>query len=118
MSDADKQGAVAAAESWLALLDEKDFEGSWETAAGLFRGAISAKLWEESLEKAYGGVGRPQSRVLDTADHKTELPGAPDGEYFILAYKTVFENKENGIETVVLMMDTDERWHVSGYFVR
>ena len=118
MSDADRQEAVAAAESWLALLDRKDFEGSWQTAAGLFRSAVSAKLWEESVEKAYGNVGRPQSRALDTADYKTELPGAPDGEYFVLTYNTAFEKKQNGVETVVPMRDTDGKWHVSGYFVR
>ena len=118
MSDADRQEAVAAAESWLALLDAGDLEESWEAAAVLFRAAISSQQWGDSLESAYGGVGRPKSRTLDTAEYKDELPGAPDGEYFILTYKTHFERKQNGVETVVPMRETDGTWRVSGYFVR
>ncbi len=118
MSDADRQDAVTAAESWLALLDARDFEGSWEEAAALFRAAVSPQQWEDSVESAYGGVGRPKSRTLDTAEYKTELPGAPDGEYFVLTYKTQFERKQSGVETVVPMRDTDGTWRISGYFVR
>ncbi len=118
MSDVEKEKAVVAAESWLALLDEDDFEGSWQAAAEVFRGAVSAHVWEEEARNAYGRVGRPQSRVLDTADYKTELPGAPDGEYFIITFKTVFERKAAGVETVVPMKDSDGEWHVSGYWIR
>jgi hypothetical protein len=46
------------------------------------------------------------------------LPGAPDGEYVVVKYRTRFEHKEQAEETVVPMRDRDGVWKVSGYFVK
>jgi hypothetical protein len=46
------------------------------------------------------------------------LPGAPDGEYVVIQFKTAFENKKFAIETVTPMLDGDGKWRVSGYFIR
>jgi hypothetical protein len=46
------------------------------------------------------------------------LPGAPDGEYVVIQYRTSFENKNDAIETVTPMKDTDGTWRVSGYYVK
>jgi hypothetical protein len=46
------------------------------------------------------------------------LPGAPDGEYVVIHFHTVFANKADAIETVTPMRGRDGRWRVSGYFVR
>ena len=110
--------ATAAADAWLALIDADDVQKSWEEAASLFRAAVTAEVWGDSLHKALGPIGKPMERELDTATYKSELPGAPDGHYVILTYNTRFENKAHGVETVVPMMDADGSWRVSGYFVK
>lgn len=45
------------------------------------------------------------------------LPGAPDGEYQIIQYRTVFANKAGAVETVVLARVGDQ-WEIVGYFIR
>ena len=50
--DKAEQAAVAAAESWLKLVDEEKYDASWEQAAKLFKGAVSREKWREAIEGA------------------------------------------------------------------
>lgn len=118
MTNKENSEAVEAAESWLAMTDAGDADGSWEAAASLFKSALDNETWATSLNAAQGPLGKPISRKLKSEKFVKELPGAPDGEYCVIEYDTVFENKKNGIETVVPMKDTDGVWRVSGYFMK
>jgi hypothetical protein len=42
----------------------------------------------------------------------------PDGQYVVIQYKTAFENKKAGVETITPMLDKDKKWRVSGYFIK
>jgi lysyl-tRNA synthetase class 2 len=116
--ETDEQAAVAAAEKWLALIDRRDTEESWNQAAGLFKNAVTIEKWRESLSPVQELSGKLVSRRLKSKQYATELPGAPDGEYVVIEYESSFENKRNSTETVVPMKDPDGEWRVSGYFVK
>ena len=117
MNDHD-EAAERAAIDWLGMTDRGDATASWESAASLFRRAVSADRWRDSLAAAREPLGAVVSRRLETARAVTELPGAPDGEYVVLQFSTVFEHKRSATETVTPMRDTDGEWRVSGYFIR
>lgn len=104
--------------TWLALVDDSKYTESWGTAAEYFKNVITAEKWEQSAKAVRKPVGKIQSRILKSIKFKTELPGVPDGEYFIIQYNTSFENKMNSVETNTLMRDKDGRWRVVGYFVK
>ncbi|HEX8720288.1 MAG TPA: DUF4019 domain-containing protein [Pyrinomonadaceae bacterium] len=118
----DNQGteaeAAAAAQDWLELIDKGDSSESYNRAAGLFKSAVSPEQWRSSLAAAQAPLGKALSRSLKSISYAEELPGAPDGKYYIIEYDTAFERKRNGTETVVPMLDEDGVWRVSGYFVR
>lgn len=116
--DERQRSALGAAEAWLASIDERDAETTWQGAATLFRGAVTPESWSDSLAKVQGALGLATSRALASAETKTEMPGAPDGEYVVFKFTTSFERKEHGEETVVPMLDDDGEWRVSGYFVK
>ena len=42
----------------------------------------------------------------------------PDGNYIVLQYDTLFENKAAAVETVTLSQDSDGQWRVAGYFIK
>ena len=107
-----------AADAWLSKIDEGDTAHTWAEASSVFRAAVSEADWATSLSRAQGPIGKPLERTFESAEYKSELPGAPDGHYVILTYKTRFEHKEHGQETVVPQLDTDGAWRVSGYFVK
>ena len=110
--------ALAAAQDWLELIDEGDAAESYRRAASLFKAAVSLEQWRSSLAAAQAPLGRPLDRSLKSSRYAEELPGAPDGKYYVIEYDTAFERKKNGTETVVPMLEEDGVWRVSGYFVR
>ena len=116
-SDAKKRDADQAAGKWLALVDGRQYLESWNSAATLFKQQVSADQWLQAIGAARKPLGSMISRKLVSATYATSLPGAPDGEYVVLQYQTTFQFKQSAIETVTPMLD-DNRWRVSGYYVR
>ena len=115
---AKKKAAQKAAESWLSLVDSGKYGESWSAAATLFRNAIPQEKWEATIRAVRDPLGKLSSRAFKSADYSTSLPGAPDGEYVVLQYDTVFEHKHAAVETIVPMLEADGTWKVSGYFIK
>lgn len=116
-SEQKKHDADQAAGKWLALVDGEQYSESWNRAATLFKQQVSADQWLQAIGAARKPLGSMISRKLVSATYATSLPGAPDGEYVVLQYQTRFQFKASAIETVTPMLD-DNRWRVSGYYVR
>ena len=110
--------ASAAADAWLAHLDGGDLAASWSDASSLFRQMVTREQWAEQHGRLVSVLGRPQERWLRDTEHRTAVSGAPDGQYVLLRYDTRFERKQEAVETVVTMLDSDGAWHVGGYFVQ
>jgi len=112
------QRAQTAAEAWLTLVDQSQYEQSWDQAAKLFKGAVTREKWAEAAKGVREPLGKLVARRLSTAKYAESLPGAPDGKYVIIQYDTSFESKKSAVETVTPMLDPDGAWRVSGYFVK
>ena len=110
--------AEAAAEAWLKFVDSGDYSQSWVEASSFFKSHVTQKEWERQIQAARGPLGALLSRKLKSAAYKTELPGAPDGQYVVIQYDTSFADKKSSVETVTAMLDKDGQWRVSGYFIR
>ena len=110
--------AVEAARAWLGLVDAGEYGHSWQEAAVYFRNAIPKEKWIKALNGVRLPLGELVSRKLKTAVYATSLPGAPDGEYVVIQFDTVFANKQTAIETVTPMKDPDGAWRASGYFIK
>lgn len=115
--DAEK-AAIASSQAWLELVDNEKYAESWEETAGYFKSAISKDKWQETLQAVRKPLGKTISRELESHQYTTSLPGAPDGEYVVIQYKTAFETKKSGIETITPMLDKDGKWRVSGYYIK
>lgn len=110
--------AQAAADAWLAALDAADYGASWDAAAALFRNAVPRSGWEQAARATRSPLGAVRERQAAGAQFTRTLPGAPDGEYVVIQYRTRFEHKAAAVETVTPMRDPDGQWRVSGYFIR
>lgn len=109
---------IAASDAWLAVVDAERYDDSWEKACTLFRGAVSKDQWVRQAAGVRGPLGPVLSREVTSAEYATKLPGAPDGEYVVIQYRTKFQNKADAIETVTPMRDQDGVYRVSGYYIR
>lgn len=113
-----EKSAVSAAEKWLGIVDEGKYVESWKEAAEYFRNAVKQDQWEQTAQATRQPLGKLVSRKVSSTSYKTSLPGAPDGEYFVIQFATSFENKKSAVETVTPMKDKDGKWKVSGYFIK
>ena len=116
-SPAKQQAAEQAAGKWLALVDGIQYDEAWRRASSLFRKQVSKAQWRQGMQAARDPLGPMTSRQLMSATYATSLPGAPDGEYVVIQYRTSFEFKKSAVETVTPMLDNGQ-WRVSGYYVR
>jgi hypothetical protein len=115
---ASETAAAEAVQAWLALVDKGEFGQSWTDASAYFRGAVTREQWEQALTGSRKPLGRVLSREMTSADYQTSLPGAPDGEYVVILFKTSFENKKSAVETVTAIREKDGTWKPAGYFIR
>jgi hypothetical protein len=113
-----EEAAVAAARAWLELVDKGEYDESWQEAADFFTAVVKLDQWQKTMLAIRKPMGQIVSRELRSKKYRTALPGAPDGEYVIIQFNTVFGNKKKAIETITPMLDTNGTWRVSGYFIR
>ena len=109
--------AQAAGEKWLALIDHGEYGKAWDECAQLFRQRVTREQWVDSLPSTRAPFGAVKSRNVEVAGYKTSLPGAPDGQYVTVRYRTSFETKENAEELVTLAFE-DGLWRPTGYSIR
>lgn len=113
-----EKDALAAAQTWLAMIDSGRYADSWNEAARYFRDAVPKEQWVSQLGAVRKPLGRMLGRKVKSAQYTKTLPGAPDGEYVVIQYETSFENKKSALETITPMRDRDGRMRVSGYYIR
>jgi Protein of unknown function (DUF4019) len=113
-----RKAAGEGAKSWLALVDAGEYARSWSAASALFQKQVTADRWEQTVRGTRGELGKLVSRKATKADYSRTLPGAPDGEYLVQQYASVFENKKAAMETVVMLREKDGSWKTVGYFIK
>ena len=116
-TDAEKT-ALAAAQSWLQLVDEGNYTESWNEASEYFKNAITKEQWKQTVQAGREPLGKTVSRTVKSTQYATTLPGAPDGEYVVIQFDTSFTNKKIAVETITPMLDRDGTWRVSGYYIK
>ncbi|MDW7773194.1 MAG: DUF4019 domain-containing protein [Desulfobulbaceae bacterium] len=111
-------GAIMVAEDFLLLIDTGQYGRSWDVCSSLLQSRVTKEAWIQQISAVRPALGEPGKREIVSAEHMTELPGAPDGEYIVIQYETSFADKKNAVETVTPMLDKDGQWRVSGYYIR
>lgn len=116
-ADEKTDAAVTAAKEWLALVDAKEYKKSWQEAAPFFMESVKEKQWEGMISSVRDPLGKTESRELLGTQFATTLPGAPEGEYIVIQFKTNFADKPDSVETIT-PMKAEGVWRVSGYFIK
>jgi hypothetical protein len=109
--------AVSAAEAWLAVVDDGQYEKSWTRTGFLFQQQITAEKWNDVLGRSRTPFGRVLKRTLKKAKYSTELPGVPDGKYVVVVFRVRYQKKKKAHETVTVNFENGA-WKVIGYNIR
>ena len=86
-----EKAAVAASGAWLSLVDRGDYAESWNQGAGLFKTAVTKEQWQNTVKAVRVPLGKVMVRKLKSKQYTKTLPGAPDGDYVVIQYETMFE---------------------------
>ena len=117
--------AQAMVTAWIQLIDEGKYESAWKQTAPFFMEAISVEDWVSSLNEVRKPLGAVKSRQVKRLFYTTMLPGAPEAEYVVVQFETVFAGRDLPVlETITPMLvpHTDNpakgTWKVSGYYIQ
>lgn len=105
------------AQVWLSPIDNQEYERSWLESATLFRSIVPKGDWIKQIRAIRQPLGQLKYRQLMSLTYKNQIPGGPDGQYVVIQYMTEFENKANAVETITPMLDKDNRWRITGYYI-
>ncbi|MFM5955027.1 MAG: DUF4019 domain-containing protein [Novosphingobium sp.] len=111
-TEASTQAAVVeAARQWLALVDARDWQGSWNATGSSFRSHNTLQNWTNAAEQVHGRFGAARSRELLAVE---EVPSAPSGAWMV-KFKASYADKPQGTETLLLVRE-DGAWKVAGIY--
>jgi len=116
--DDDQMIAVRQALEWLAIIDDADYAGSFSAMARIFTTGVREKIWEERISEVREPLGLVTSRLLESAEAKSDIQGAPAGEYMIVRFNTMFDTESSTTEAVTMYKQDDGNWKSVGYYVR
>ncbi|HEY8245527.1 MAG: DUF4019 domain-containing protein [Vicinamibacteria bacterium] len=109
--------AQAAARAWLAIADKLDAEASYAAAGPRFRTALTPSRWNDAVKLVRFPLGALVQRTVNQTTFTTKLPGQPDSDYALIAYRTSWANKSVGRELVTLER-VGGKWQVVGYVIQ
>jgi hypothetical protein len=110
--------AQDAARAWLKLVDAQRYDQSWDSAAAVFRSAVTQAQWAGAVKEGRAPFEPLGERTLLTATYTSELPNVPPGQYVVIQYRTKAGRGRTVVETITPARDKDGRWRVAGYYVR
>ena len=112
-----EKAALASSTKWLTLVDKGDYSKSWDRAAGIFKTMVTKLEWQTKLNVYRTPLGQVSERNVKSKQYAKTLPDAPEGEYIVVEYETVFKNKQTVTETVTSVLEKDGKWKVAGYYI-
>jgi hypothetical protein len=115
-ADPESAPAVRAMTAWLQTIDAGRYGETWDEASSGFKGAVTRERWIDAMKGVRKPLGDVTSRKLNSADFQRSLPGAPDGEYFVIQFHSSFSKKAEAVETVTTVKE-GSAWKPAGYFI-
>jgi len=117
--DSEKAAAAqVAAEKFYALVDADQFAASWQNCAPLLKEKVTEQEWVRQLSKTREVGGPLIKRTLKDMTYSTSAKDSPEGEYILLIYDTTFKTRPDSSENLTVMLDKDQIWRVTGYFIQ
>ncbi|HKI51367.1 MAG TPA: DUF4019 domain-containing protein [Geothermobacteraceae bacterium] len=113
-----RQASIQAAAQFLFLIDTEEYAKSWEVTSDSLKHILSQKTWNKQISKIRSFLGPIVDRIHQDIAYTSNATDIPEGEYVVMTFISQFELRERVIETITLMLSSDNQWQVAGYFLR
>lgn len=115
----DDRDAIDGGKKWLELVDGGKLGDAWDVSAQILKSSVTRSEWVSGLSDLRKPFGKLVSRTPAKFARAHSLPGAPEGDYAIVEYDSVFAaGKKKATEQITWMMESDGVFRVVGYFIR
>jgi len=114
--DQTKDG-VAAATSWLELIDAGKYDDAWAASADEIKSVGPREGFAKMMEQTRAPLGKEVSRAVKDKGYAKDPQNAPPGEYVQIHFTTSFENAKAATELVIVKKQPDGVWRVGQYSV-
>ena len=104
-----------AAEAFLSLVDQGNYQESWTEASTWLRNKVDANEWAEHAGSYRQPLGIVDYRTFSSIEYHDSLDEMPAGDYAFVFFDSTLANKGSAGEMVGLVLDDDSMWRVIGY---
>jgi hypothetical protein len=107
--------AADAARQYLALIDNKEYEKTWDRAGSVLRATTNKFMWTGVLKTSSHALGSPTRREIEGFGFTTQIDAAvPVGDYVMVQFKSKSGNTT--LTEKVVMQKEQGSWKIIGYF--
>jgi opacity protein-like surface antigen len=117
LAQAPEDRARFAAEQWIVLVDDGQYEQSWVEASKMFQENTPKDDWTKKAQTERTSLGSRLGRKLKEIKPVNSLKGLPAGQYVQVKYQSSYANKKQASETIVAVLEGDGTWRVASYTV-
>ncbi len=114
----DDNDTIEAGQKWLALIDAGRAGAAWDVASAYLKSVVTRDQWVKGMRDYRKPFGKLASRRAVKFGRAHSMPGAPDGDYAIIQYEAAFANGKRATEQLTWMLEGENTWRVSGYYIR
>ena len=111
------QAGVAAATSWLELVDAGKYDDAWAASADEIKSIGPKEAFARMMEQTRAPLGKEISRTVKDKGYAKDPQNASPGEYVQIHFATSFENAKAATELVIVKKQPDGVWRVGQYSV-
>jgi hypothetical protein len=115
--DAAANDGVAAASTWLGLVDAGKYDDAWATSADEIKTAGPKEGFAKMMAQTRAPLGKETARTVKDKIYAKDPPNASLGEYVQIHFNSSFENANSTIELVTVKKQPDGVWKVGQYVV-
>ena len=105
----------SAAESFLSLIDQDNYQESWAESSAWLRANTDAIEWAEHAGRIRKPLGVVSERAFNSVELEDALEDMPEGNYALVFFDTTLEDGGTASEMVGLMLEDNLTWRVIGY---
>jgi len=113
----DFKHAVAAAESWLPLLDQGKYDEGYDATGNQTKTVTTKETFIKTCAWLRSFVGKVSGRVVALRQFRTKIAGGADGNYVSVFYDSTCGDGVHYVEHVSLELEPSGSWKVVGYHI-
>jgi hypothetical protein len=107
------EAAQAVAEDWLVLVDDGNYEESYNQTAGVLQEKITQDVWMQQSQQKQEQLGDVQSRTFANAQFRESIPQVGDGPFVLVLFEAKY--RPATFQEIVLTTKEDGEWKIAGY---